>query len=91
MKLRYRGLLRGAENFSRGALSIFGRKGKLKKEYDERLHLLMMETKGEWEQAKVIEQHLNDYNQDVIIRRKMAESKHFYLYKEAKARKLGSQ
>ena len=51
----------------------------------------MMETKDEWEQAKVIEQHLDDYDQEVIIRRKIAESKHFYLYKEAKARKLGSE
>lgn len=68
---------------------MFGRKRKLEKEYDERLHSLMIETKVEWEQAKVIEQHLDDYNQDVITRRKIAESKHFYLYKEAKARKLG--
>ena len=65
---------------------MFKRKSKLKKEYDDRLRSLMMETKAEWEQAKVIEQHLDDYDQEVIIRRKIAESKHFYLYKEAKAR-----
>ena len=70
---------------------MFKRKSKLKREYDERLHSLMMETKAEWEKAKVIEQHLDDYDQEVIIRRKIAESKHFYLYKEAKARKLGSE
>ena len=70
---------------------MFKRKSKLKKEYDERLHSLMMETKAEWEHAKVIEQHLDDYDQEVIVRRKIAESKHFYLYKEAKARKLGSE
>lgn len=69
---------------------MFGRKGKLKREYDGQLRSLMMETKAEWEQAKVIEQHLDDYNQEVIIHRKIAESKHFYLYKEAKARQLGS-
>lgn len=69
---------------------MFRKKRKLKREYDDRLHSLMMETKSEWEQAKVIEQHLDDYDQEVIIRRKIAESKHFYLYKEAKARKLGS-
>ena len=39
--------------------------------------------------SKEIEQHLDDYDQEVIIRRKIAESKHFYLYKEAKASKLG--
>ena len=69
---------------------MFRRKRKLKVEYDERLRSLMMETKADWEQAKVIEKHLDDYDQEVFIRRKIAESKHFYLYKEARARKLGS-
>ena len=64
---------------------------KLKREYDESLRSLMMETKADWEQSKIVEKHLDDYNQDVIIRRKIAESKHFYLYREAKARKLGSE
>lgn len=68
---------------------MFGKKRKLKQEYDEHLRSLMMATKAEWEQAKVIEQHLDDYNQEVIIQRKIAESKHFYLYREAKARQLG--
>jgi len=49
----------------------------------------MIETKKEWEQAKEIEKYLNDYDQEVILRRKIAESIHFYLYKEAKARRLG--
>ena len=69
---------------------MFRRKRKLKVEYDERLRSLMMETKADWEQAKVIEKHLDDYDQEVFIRRKIAESKYFYLYKEARARKLGS-
>ena len=68
---------------------MFGRKRKLKKEYDERLRSLMMETKDDWEQAKVFEKHLDDYDQEIFVRRKIAESKHFYLYKEAKERKLG--
>ena len=70
---------------------MFKRKSRLKKEYDDYLRSLMLETRTEWEQAKVIEQHLDDYDQEVIIRRKIAESKHFYLYKEAKARKLGME
>lgn len=68
---------------------MFKKQRKLKKEYDHRLKSLMMETKEEWNQAKVIEEHLDDYDQEVFIRRKIAESKHFYLYKEAKERKLG--
>ena len=69
---------------------MFGRKSKLKKEFDERLRSLMLETKVEWEQARGIERYLNEYDQEIIIRRKIAESKHFYLYKEAKARQLGN-
>ena len=69
---------------------MFRRKRKLKREFDERLRSLMMETKKEWEQAREIEKYLNDYDQEIVARRKMAESKHFYLFKEAKVRQLGS-
>lgn len=69
---------------------MFGRKRKLKKEFDERLRSLLMDTKEEWERARGVEKYLNDYDQEVIVRRKIAESKHFYLFKEAKARRLGS-
>lgn len=68
---------------------MFGRKRKLKNEFDERLRILMLETKDEWERARENEKYLNDYDQEVIVRRKIAESKHFYLFKEAKARRLG--
>ncbi len=68
---------------------MFGRKKKLKKEFDERLRSLMMETKEEWERARENERYLNDYDQEVMVRRKIAESKHFYLFKEAKVRQLG--
>lgn len=68
---------------------MFGRKRKLKAEFDERLRTLMMETKEEWECARENEKYLNDYDQEVIVQRKIAESKHFYLFKEAKARRLG--
>ena len=48
----------------------------------------MVDTREEWEQTKFIESHLDDYDQEVFVRRKIAESKHFYLYKEAKVRGL---
>jgi hypothetical protein len=70
---------------------MFGRKRKLKKEFDDQLRSLMLETKEEWERAREIERYLNDYDQEVIVRRKIAESKHFYLFKEAKTRQLGSE
>ncbi len=68
---------------------MLGRRRKLKKEFDDKLHTLMMYTKEEWEQARDIEKYLNDYDQDVVTRRKVAEVKHFYLFKEAKVRRLG--
>lgn len=69
---------------------MFRKNKKLKKDFDEQLHSLMMTTKKDWEQAREVEKYLNDYDQEVIVRRKIAESKHFYLFKEAKARRLGS-
>lgn len=68
---------------------MFGRKRKLKNEFDERLRTLMLETKEEWERARENEKYLNDYDQEVMVRRKISESKHFYLFKEAKVRRLG--
>ncbi|MFS0577512.1 YaaL family protein [Sporosarcina sp. 179-K 3D1 HS] len=68
---------------------MFGRKRKLKKEFDEQLRSLMLETKEEWENAREIERYVNDYDQEIIAHRKIAESKHFYLFKEAKVRRLG--
>lgn len=68
---------------------IFRRKKKLKQTYDEALRTLMNETREEWENTKLIESHLMEYHSAIDVQRKIAESKHFYLYKEAKARRLG--
>lgn len=68
---------------------MFNRNRKLKKEFDDQLRSLMIETKEDWQRAKEIEAYLNDYDQEIIVQRKIAESKHFYLYKEAKERSLG--
>ncbi|MDW0115211.1 MULTISPECIES: YaaL family protein [Sporosarcina] len=67
---------------------MFGRKRKLKREFDDCLRNLLLETKSDWEQAREIEHYLNDYDEDVIVRRKIAESKYFHLFKEAKERAL---
>ena len=90
MKLHYRRRWKVVGSF-RGLIRMFGGKKKLKKEFDERLLSLMLETKSDWEHARKIENHLNDYEQEVIVRRKIAESKYFYLFKEAKIRQLGSE
>ncbi|MBD8038779.1 MULTISPECIES: YaaL family protein [Solibacillus] len=67
---------------------LFSRKGKLKKEFDEKLVSSIKETKGTLQNAKVIEGLTDDYNLDVIAERKKAESIHYYLYKEARVRRV---
>lgn len=67
---------------------IFSRRGKLKKEFDDKLAELIKETKDDWNNAKVIEELVDDYDLDVIAHRKIAESIHFYLFKEARIRKI---
>ncbi|KGR75225.1 YaaL family protein [Ureibacillus manganicus] len=67
---------------------MFRRKGKLKKEFDHNLRNLIIETKEDWNNAKVIEGLMDDYDLDVIAQRKIAESIHFYLFKEARIRKI---
>ncbi|MDN4609195.1 YaaL family protein [Sporosarcina highlanderae] len=67
---------------------MFGRNRKLKREFDNRLLNLLVGCKEEWEKAKEIEKYVNDYDQEVMIQRKIAESKYFHLFKEAKERQL---
>lgn len=67
---------------------FFSRKGKLKKEFDDQLVRLIKETKEDFHSAKVFEEMMDDYNLDVIAQRKVAESIHFYLFKEARIRKV---
>lgn len=67
---------------------MFFKKIKLKKEFDAKFVSLIKETKEEWQQARIIEDMLDDYDLSVIVQRKIAESKHFFLYKEARIRKI---
>lgn len=48
----------------------------------------MQETKEDWNNAKLLEELTEDYNLDVIAQSKIAESIHFYLFKEARIRKI---
>ena len=67
---------------------FFRSKGKLKKEFDDKLVHLLKETKDELQQAKVIEELVDDYDLELIAQRKVAESIHFYLFKEARIRRV---
>jgi hypothetical protein len=67
---------------------VFFKKGKLKKEFDQQFVTLIKATKEDWQQAQLIEDYLNDYDLNAVAKRKIAESIHFYLYKEAKIRNV---
>lgn len=67
---------------------FFRSKGKLKKEFDDKLVNLMKATKEDLQQAKIIEELMDDYDLGVIAQRKTAESIHFYLFKEARIRRV---
>lgn len=67
---------------------FFRSKGKLKKEFDDKLVHLIKETKEDLQQAKIIEELLDDYDLELIAQRKVAESIHFYLFKEARIRRV---
>ena len=67
---------------------MFFKRAKLKKDFDAKFITLMKETKEEWQQAQNIEALIDDYDLTVIVQRKIAESKHFFLYKEARLRKI---
>lgn len=67
---------------------FFRSKGKLKKEFDVKLVNLIKETKEDLQQAKIIEELMDDYDLEIIAQRKVAESIHFYLFKEARIRRV---
>ncbi|WP_040224443.1 YaaL family protein [Bhargavaea cecembensis] len=69
---------------------MFRRKNKLKREYDERLIRLLAETREEWMQAKELERQAERFDDDGVakVRRQIAESRHLYLFKEARERNV---
>lgn len=69
-------------------MMFFSRKGKLKKEFDEKLVSSIKQTKETFHSAKVMEGLTDDYSLELISERKKAESIHFYLYKEARIRRV---
>lgn len=67
---------------------FFSRKGNLKKQFDEQLVTAIKSTKDSLNNAKVLEELSDDYNLDVMVERKKAESIHFFLFKEARIRRV---
>lgn len=67
---------------------FFSRKGKLKKEFDERLVRSIKDSKLELNNARVLEDLSEEMSLDIVVQTKVAESLYFYLLKEARIRKV---
>ncbi|BCB01892.1 YaaL family protein [Bacillus sp. KH172YL63] len=67
---------------------FFRKKGKLKKEYDQSLLHVLDETKDHWNRARSIDEMSVDYSLNLHCDSKIAEAKYFFLFREAKHRKI---
>lgn len=67
---------------------FFKNKQRLRKEHDEKLVYLIKQSKQELDNLQQIEDLVDDFSLDTIAQKKIAESKYFYLFKEARIRKV---
>jgi hypothetical protein len=67
---------------------FFRRKGRLRKEYDEKLLSQLNRFKENWQQEKMLLEKSFDPSEEVICQTKIAEAKYIFLLKEAKQRNL---
>lgn len=64
------------------------KKYRLRREYDESLLLLMTRLREDWEHARKIEETSIETDDYLFAQTKLAEAKFFYLFKEARYRKI---
>ncbi|MGD6845771.1 YaaL family protein [Bacillus infantis] len=67
---------------------FFRKKGRLRNEFDEQLLGQLNSLKDEWYNQKRLLEKSFDPSAEVLAQTKLAEAKYFYLFKEAKARKI---
>ncbi|MEI5909685.1 YaaL family protein [Bacillus spongiae] len=67
---------------------FFRRKSKLRTNYDKSFLDLMKATKEDWVDKRSIESMSFEQNFDLSCQTKLAEAKYFFLFKEAKNRKI---
>ena len=67
---------------------MFGKKQKLRKEYDAKLVNLIKETKQDLDNIQHLEGIADNFELSAIAQKKIAESQYFYLFKEARIRKV---
>jgi hypothetical protein len=69
---------------------FFRRKGRLRKEYDEKLLAQLAHFKHHWQQEKQLLEKSFDPSEEVICQTKIAEAKYIFLLREAKQRNVTS-
>ncbi|WP_071458783.1 YaaL family protein [Bacillus massilinigeriensis] len=67
---------------------FFSRKKKLRKEFDEKLLNQLEILKHDWNNQRTLMEKSFDPSDEFIAEAKLAEAKYFYLFKEAKERKV---
>ncbi len=67
---------------------LWRRKGKLKRQFDEKLMAELQQARAEWfEQKQLIEKSV-DPSREVLSALQLAEAKYFFLLREAKHRRV---
>ncbi|MDR7240782.1 YaaL family protein [Neobacillus drentensis] len=67
---------------------FFQRKGRLRKEYNEKLLMQLNRYKEHWQQEKMLLEKSFDPSEEVICQTKIAEAKYIFLLREAKQRNV---
>jgi hypothetical protein len=67
---------------------FFRQKGKLRREFDEKLLFKLEEYKQYWQQQKLLLDKSFDPSEEVICFTKIAEAKYVFLLREAKERQI---
>ena len=67
---------------------FFRKKGRLKQEYNEKLLEQIQTVQADWINKKRLVERSFDPSMEIQIDAKLAEAKYFFLFKEAKERKI---
>ena len=67
---------------------LFHRKGRLKQEFNEKLIVQLEKVKTEWVNKKRLVERSFDPSREFQSEAKLAEAKYFFLFKEAKERRI---
>ncbi|WP_318506429.1 YaaL family protein [Bacillus sp. T3] len=67
---------------------FFQRKGRLRKEFDEKLLDQLSAARSDWSNQKALIEKCLDPSEEIISETKLAEIKYFFLIREAKHRNI---